>query len=139
MKTITPYLMFDGQSEEAFEFYRSVFGGGVLNLIRVKDMADAANAPEAAQDLVAHVSLPVDGRTILMASDNTMDAPTTMGNGHYLHIEAESEQEVDTLFSALSAGGTLEMEPQQTEWSRRFGMCTDKFGVRWMVDCGGET
>jgi PhnB protein len=138
MRAITPYLMFERQAQEAFEFYRSVFGADRLDLIRVRDMADATEMPEAVQDLVAHVSLTVNGRIILMASDNTMDTPVTTGSSSHLHIAAESEQEVDKLFGALSAGGTVEMEPQQTEWSRRFGMCVDKFGVKWMVDVSDE-
>ena len=136
MKQATPYLNFAGQTEEAFAFYRSVFGGETPPAIRYRDMGmDGADG-----DLVAHVALHVAGRVVLMGSDvaSSRVGDHVVGTNVEIHVEADDAREARRLFDALAAGGTVSMPLEKVSWSELFGACVDRFGVHWMVDYAGE-
>ena len=134
MIKINPYLNFAGTTEEAFQFYKSVFGGEFSLLMRFKETPDGGKAPEADREKIMHVSLPV-GNVVLMATDmlESMGQKLVAGNNFSLMISTESEEEADQLFQKLSAGGTIGMPLEKTFWGAYFGTCTDKFGMQWMV------
>jgi PhnB protein len=135
MTSINPYLNFDGNCEQAFDFYRSVFGGEYLELQRFKDVPPEAQLPAAEGERIMHVALPIGGGTVLMGSDRPSSMGTgTFGNNYHVSIQAEDDAETDKLFNGLSAGGQVTMPLQQTFWGARFGMFVDKFGVQWMIN-----
>lgn len=136
MKKINPYLMFNGNAEEAFNFYKSVFGGEFTILQRVKETPEADKVPENEQEKIMHVALPIGEGNTLMASDNVASrgSATVEGTNLYISITTESEEETTNLFNKLSAGGKVEAPLEKTFWGSYFGMFTDKFGVKWMVD-----
>ena len=136
MATVNPYLNFNGNTEEAFNFYRSVFGGEFITIQRFKDTPEADKIPEADRDKIMHIALPVGDGTILMATDalETMGHPLTVGNNFYMSVTAVSEKEADKLFSALSAGGRITIPLEKAFWGAYFGIFTDKFGIQWMIN-----
>lgn len=135
MVSVNPYLNFAGNTEEAFTFYRSVFGGDFKFLQRFKDTPEGPKVPENEKDMVMHVALPMGKGNTLMATDalESMGQKLNFGNNIYLSIEAESKEEAKKIFSGLSAGGKVTMPLQDTFWGAYFGMLKDKFGVPWMV------
>lgn len=140
MKTVNPYLNFDGNTEEAFTFYRSVFGGEFLAVVRFRDFGDnAMGVPEKDLDRIAHIALPI-GTNVLMGTDalESLGQSLTVGNNFYITLEAETADEADGLFEELAAGGRTEMPLQRTEWAEKYGMCSDRFGVQWMVSYTGS-
>lgn len=136
MKKINPYLMFNGNAEEAFNFYKSVFGGEFTILQRIKETPEADKIPENEQEKIMHVALPIGEGNTLMASDNiaSRGSATVQGTNLYISITTESEEETTNLFNKLSAGGKVEAPLEKTFWGSYFGMFTDKFGIKWMVD-----
>lgn len=141
MKTVHPYLNFQGNTEEAFTFYKSVFGGEFLMLLRYKDFADnAMNVLEAEQQKIAHIALALTPDTMLMGTDalESLGHHITVGNHSYIYLEAESAEEAKRLFDALSEGGHVEMSLQLTEWAEKHGQCRDPFGVQWMISYEGH-
>ena len=136
MAQINPYLTFNGNCEEAFNFYKSVFGGEFPYIGRFKDMPDSENMPEVAKNLIMHVSLPVSNGHVLMGSDSSeaFGQSTIIGNNISVSINAQSEDEAHKLFNGLSAGGKVTMPLEKTFWGALFGMFTDKFGINWMVN-----
>lgn len=137
MPTLNPYLNFNGNTEEAFNFYKSVFGGEFIGGIsRFKDTPDGAKMSAADGNKVMHVALPIGKGNILMATDamESMGQKLTAGNNFYLSLETDSKEEADKLFIKLSAEGKIEMPLQDTFWGAYFGMFTDKFGVQWMIN-----
>jgi PhnB protein len=138
MATVNPYLVFNGNCEEAFLFYQSVFGGEFPYLGKFKDMpADDNCPPPSTEDAnrIMHVSLPIGKETILMGSDSsTQSGDVIMGTNISISINAESRAEADKLFNGLSAGGNVFMPMQNTFWGAYFGMFTDKFGINWMMN-----
>lgn len=136
MATTNTYLNFNGNCEEAFTFYKSVFGGEFTYIGKFGDMPpqEGYTVPAADANKVMHVSLPI-GTSILMGSDTGGDwAPSfVQGNNFSISISANSKAEADNLFGGLSAGGQVTMPMAQTFWGDYFGMFTDKFGVNWMV------
>lgn len=139
MKAVNPYLNFNGNTEEAFTFYRSVFGGEFLGgVIRYKDAP--MGEPEEDRNKIAHVALSLGKDTVLMGTDalESLGHSLTVGNNFYINIETDSAEEAERLFNALSAGGQIEMPLQETEWAKKFGSCVDQFGVQWMVNYTGE-
>jgi PhnB protein len=137
MATITPYLNFDGDAEEAFNFYRSVFGGEFMDgLNRYKDMPDGDKMPDNEKERIMHVALPIGKGSVLMGSDimPSMGHSLSVGNNYYVAIHPESKEEADKLFNGLSAGGTVTMPLADTFWGAYFGMFNDKFGIQWMVN-----
>lgn len=136
MPTLVPYLNFDGKTEEAFNFYRSVFGGDFMGegFMRFGGMPEGDQIPEEVKNRVMHVTLPV-GDTFLMGSD-TMPGygkEFVQGNNSQIMINPETREEADRLFAELSDGGNVEMGMQDTFWGAYFGSFTDKFGVCWMI------
>lgn len=135
MATVNPYLNFNGECEEAFDFYRSVFGGEMPKKMRMKDSDFGIPIPEGDGNKIMHVALPIGGGTILMGSD-TSDAfgpPAKIGTNFSVTIGAESEADANRLFNGLSEGGQATMPMAKAPWGDYFGMFTDKFGIQWMV------
>jgi PhnB protein len=134
MKTIHPYLYFNGVAEEALTFYRSVFGGEFLTMMRYREMPNPERVPESEQDWIMHAALPV-GNVNLLASDFPQSmGRANFGNGVCLMIIPDSEEEARRLFDALSVGGTVDMPLEKQFWGDLYGMLTDKYGVQWMID-----
>lgn len=141
MKAANPYLYFDGDTEEAFTFYRSVFGGEFLSLLRFRDFPDnPMGIAEKDLDRIAHIALPLGSGNMLMGTDmvESMPAKLRKGNNVYITIEPETADEADSLFAALSDGGRVEMPLDSTDWAEKHGQCTDRFGIQWMVDYTGN-
>ena len=131
---LNTYLTFDGNCREAFEFYRSVFGGEFTWFRTFADGPPDTPVSNAQKDLVMHVELPIDSG-VLMGSDRPDSAPPhAAGNNFSLSIEAESREQCDELFAKLSAGGAVVMPLQEMFWGAYFGQWTDKFGINWMVN-----
>lgn len=131
------YLTFDGNCREAFEFYRSVFGGEFSSWATYADGPPEMNVPGEQRDRVMHVSLPVD-TSVLMGSDSSSVSPgppTTAGNNFSISVTARNREHCDTLFAKLSDGGRVGMPMQPTFWGAYFGTLTDRFGINWMVSC----
>ena len=137
MAQINPYIHFNGNAEEAFTFYKSVFGGEFAMLMRFKDLeipGSIANEREA--NKIMHIALPIGKHDILMGSDT----PEALGvhslneTRSKISISAESKEEADNLYNGLSAGGQVEMPIADSPWGSYFGMFRDKYGVEWMVD-----
>lgn len=136
---LNSYLHFDDNCREAFEFYRSLFGGEFdLILTFAEGPADMPPLPENEQNRIMHVSLPVGGG-VLMGSDScsAFGGPPAVGNNFSISVSADSREETERLFAGLSDGGKVEMEPQDMFWGSYFGMCTDRFGINWMVSHDG--
>jgi PhnB protein len=136
MPTINPYINFNGNAEEAFTFYKSVFGGAFTQIIRLKDIASAEfPVPEKEANNILRIILPI-GKTRLIAND----VPESMGrvneneNRSKISISAESQEEADRIFHGLSEGGTIEMPMADGPWGSYFGMFRDKFGIEWTVE-----
>lgn len=140
MKSVNPYLNFDGNTEEAFDFYRSAFGGEFGDIVRFRDMGDTMGVSEDEMDLIAHMSLPLGNGTVLMGTDvpPSMQMKLNIGNNVYIQFEADSAEEARQLFRALSDGGSVEMDLQKTEWAELYASWTDRYGVRWMVTYTGD-
>ncbi|HEX6332918.1 MAG TPA: VOC family protein [Flavisolibacter sp.] len=136
MAKMNPYLNFDGRTEEAFNFYKSVFGGEFTGVYKMDGMPDADKLPENERNRVLHIALPIDGQTTLMASDIIPSAGQKLveGNNVQLSLHPGSREEADRLFRELSAGGTVEMPMQDTFWGAYFGNFQDKYGIRWMIN-----
>jgi PhnB protein len=137
MALINPHINFNGNAEEAFNFYKSVFGGEFAKIMRFKDLASAEYpVAEKEQNKIMHIALPIGKSSILMAND----VPESMGrtneneNRSKIVISAESKEEADKLFNGLSAGGTVEFPISDSPWGSYFGMFRDKYGIEWMVD-----
>lgn len=130
-----PYLTFAGNCEEAFLFYKSVFGGEFSAFSRFADMPASEAKPSAAvAQQVLHVSLPV-GDSMLMGSDaGDWDGSVTAGNNVHISINLDSGAEADRIFEQLSKGGSVTMPMAKAFWGAYFGMLTDKFGIHWMVN-----
>ena len=141
MARVSTYLNFDRSTEQAFEFYRSVFGGDFVGGIHRMGEAPASpgQPPMAAadRDLVMHVELAIFGGHMLMGTDapGSMGFTLTQGNNVFVNLEPDTRTETDTLFEALSAGGKVEMPLQEMFWGDYFGSLTDKFGTKWMFNC----
>lgn len=141
MAVLNPYLNFDGNAEEAFNFYRSVFGGDFVGGIhRMSDMAgESDNIPEEEKNRVMHIALKV-GKSLLMASDILPSAghKLVQGNNNYISLFPDSREEAERVFNALSEGGTIEMPLEDQFWGDYYGSFVDKFGVHWMINFNEE-
>ena len=136
MASINPHINFNGNAEEAFNFYKSVFGGEFAKIMRFKDLASAEfPVAENEANKIMHIALPI-GNSILMAND----VPEILGrtneneNRSKIVISAASKEEADKLFNGLSVGGQIEMPISNSPWGSYFGMFRDKYGIEWMVD-----
>lgn len=138
MALINPYLNFNGNSEEAFNFYKSVFGGEFALITRFKDMAGNGEQTLSEDDgnKIMHIALPIGKGNVLMATDmlESMGHKIVNGNRYTISVSAQSKAEADELFNGLSAGGKIEMPISESSWGSYFGMFADKFGIQWMVD-----
>ena len=136
MLTINPYLNFAGNTEEAFNFYKSVFGGEFLALQRFKDTPEAGNIPKQEQDKIMHVALPIGNGAVLMATDalESMGHTVKQGNQITLSVEADSKDEADRIFNGLAGGGKVGVPITDMFWGSYWGQLHDKFGVPWMVN-----
>ena len=135
MALINPHINFNGNAEEAFTFYKSVFGGEFAKIIRFKDLASPEfPVAKKEENKIMHIALPI-GKSMLMAND----VPEAMGrtneneNRSKIVISAESKEEADKLFNGLSAGGQIEGPIGDSPWGTYFGMFRDKYGIEWMV------
>ena len=141
MARTSVYLNFSGNTETAFQFYRSVFGGDFAGPIaRFADIPKQPGMPaisEADKNLVIHIELPILGGHILMGSDApaSMGFTVNFGNNVHINLEPDTHAETERLFHALSNGGKVTMPLQDMFWGAYFGSCTDKFGVQWMCNC----
>ena len=136
MAVINPHINFNGNAEEAFSFYRSVFGGEFEKVIRFKDLASPEfTVAEKEENKIMHIALPI-GKNILIAND----VPESMGrvneneNRSKISVNAESKEEADRLFNGLSAGGEIEGPIGDSPWGTYFGCFRDKFGIEWIVN-----
>ncbi|MBK8610013.1 MAG: VOC family protein [Chitinophagaceae bacterium] len=136
MAQINPHINFNGNAEEAFNFYKSVFGGEFAKIMRFKDLASAEfPVAEHEANKIMHIALPI-GESILMAND----VPEILGrtneneNRSKIVISSESKEEADKLFNGLSVGGQIEMPITDSPWGSYFGMFRDKYGIEWMVE-----
>ena len=138
--TINPYLTFKDTCEEAFNFYKSVFGGKFTHMGRFKEMPpmDGMMVSESEGEKIMHVSLPIGKDTVLMGSDSSeaFGHATVVGNNFSISINAKSQKEADRLYTELSAGGSSIMPMSKTFWGSYFGMLVDKFGIQWQVSFG---
>ena len=137
MAQINPYIHFNGNAEEAFTFYKSVFGGEFERVARFKDLASSEHPiSEKEQNKIMHIALPIGKNSVLMGSDT----PEFMGrhneneNRSKISVIAESKEEADKIFNGLSAGGNVEMPIGESPWGSYFGMFRDKYGIEWMID-----
>ena len=136
MAHINPHINFNGNAEEAFNFYKSVFGGEFAKIMRFKDLSSPEfPVAEKEANKIMHIALPI-GKNSLIAND----VPESMGrvneseNRSKISISAESREEADKLFNGLSEGGNIEMPIANSPWGSYFGMFRDKFGIEWVVD-----
>lgn len=137
MAHINPYLHFNGNAEEAFAFYRSVFGGDFAVIVRFKDMSfEGAPSFEAEAEKIAHIALPIGQHSMLLGSDTPeqMGKHSEMETRSKISIQAATREEADHIYHGLSAGGHIEMPLASSPWGTYFGMFRDKYGIEWMVD-----
>ena len=134
--TLNTYLHFNGDCREAFEFYRSIFGGDFEIVQTFGDGPPDMGIPDAEKNNIMHVSLSV-GASMLMGSDvpSAFGPPPNKGNNFSISYDAQSKKETDDLFAKLSEGGVATMPPQDMFWGAYFGSCIDRFGISWMVSC----
>jgi len=137
MRTINPWINFNGNAEEAFTFYKSVFGGEFTKIVRFKDLASAEFVvPENEADKIMTIALPLGKHNVLMAND----VPEVMGrvneneNRSKIVVNAESREEADQIFNGLSAGGDVEGPIGESPWGTYAGMFRDKYGIEWIVE-----
>lgn len=144
MTTVNVYLTFNGNCSEAFEFYKSVFGGEFSYMGKFKDLPPMPEAPSLSEEdagKIMHVSLPISKETLLMGSDHIACSGMELrvGNNFSISANVDTKAEADRLFSALSEGGEVTMPIADMFWGDYWGSLTDRFGVNWMVNCcGGE-
>ena len=138
MAQINPYLNFKGNCEEAFNFYKSVFGGEFPYVGRYKDMppSEGQQVSEMDGEKIMHMSLPISKETVLMGSDvgGEWAKHITDGNNIQLSVNTDTEEEANRVFNGLAEGGRVNMPLEKTFWGALFGMLTDKFGINWMVN-----
>jgi PhnB protein len=142
MARVSTYLNFSNYTEEAFLFYKKVFGTeftapGIRRFGEMPPMEGMPPTPDALKNLVMHVELPITGGHILMGTDapSEMGFTINFGNNIHLQLEPDTREETKRLFDALSEGGKTDMPLQEMFWGAYFGSCTDKYGVKWMFNC----
>ena len=145
MATVSTYLNFNGTTEEAFTFYKTVFGTEFLGPIaRIGETPQQEGQPalsDADKNLVMNVALPILGGHVIMGTDATESMGFTLnqGNNVYICLDPDSRAEADTLFAALAEGGTVEMALTDMFWGDYFGSLVDRFGTMWMVNCTAKS
>ena len=136
MALINPHINFNGNAEDAFTFYKSVFGGEFAMVMRFKDMASPGfDIPENEANKIMHIALPI-GKNVLMGNDvpDVLGKVSESENRSKISVSAETKEEADNIFTNLSVGGTIEMPIANSPWGSYFGMFRDKYGIEWMVD-----
>ncbi|HTI08101.1 MAG TPA: VOC family protein [Puia sp.] len=130
------YLHFNGNSLEAFSFYKSVFGGEFITAARFKDVPGGEKMNKDNQEKMMHISIKISPHTTLMATDMMDNEQNELkpGNNFHICLQTENEKEANKLFSLLSKDGRIEMPMNKTFWGAYFGMCQDKFGILWMIN-----
>ena len=137
MTKFNPYLNFAGNTEEAFHFYKSVFGGEFASVVRFKDMpVGGMNLSEGDSNKIMHISLPIGDGQMLMGTDalESLGQKLRQGNNVHISIHPDSREEADRLFNGLSEGGKIEMPMADQPWGDYYGSFLDKFGVHWMIN-----
>ncbi|GAB3937707.1 VOC family protein [Mucilaginibacter myungsuensis] len=141
MRAINPWINFNGNAEEAFNFYRSVFGGEFSKIVRLKDLAsEEFQIPAEDADKIMQIALPIGKKNVLIAND----VPSFLGtvneneNRSKIMVSTESREEADQIFNGLSAGGDVEGPIGDTPWGTYAGMFRDKYGIEWIVEFDGE-
>ena len=139
MTKVNAYITFNGNCEEAFNFYKSVFGGEFQYIGRYKDIpqSDKQNFRSDNDQKIMHISLPISKETILMGCDNAdvSGEKTIIGNNISLSIDIADRDEADRIFSELSVGAEIKMSLSETFWGAYFGALTDQFGINWSINC----
>ncbi len=144
MARVSTYLNFPHSTEEAFNFYKSIFGGeftdGIHRFSEVPPQPGSPTMSEADKHLVMHVELPILGGHVLMGTDapESMGFTVVRGNTMYINLEPDSRSETKRLFDALSVGGKVEMPLQEMFWGAYYGSCTDQYGIQWMFNCSSK-
>jgi PhnB protein len=144
MSRVSTYLNFPRNTEEAFNFYKSVFGGeftgGIQRFSIVPQPEGAPAMKEEDKNLVMHVELPILGGHVLMGTDapESMGFTVTFGNNIFINLEPDTRAETDELFAKLCEGGKVGMKLEEMFWGGYFGSCTDKYGVEWMFNCSAK-
>lgn len=145
MTTINIYLNFNGNCEEAFHFYQSVFGGEFPYVGRYSEMPpqseDAPPMSEEEANKIMHMSLPIGGDTILMGSDTggAWAEEVKFGNNFTIAVNTDSKEKADDIFNGLSQNGSVSMPMNDAFWGDYFGLLTDQFGINWMVTFANPT
>ncbi len=134
MPALNPYLNFNNNTEEVFNFYKSVFGGEFQMVMRFKDVPAEYRGPAHEDNKIMHIALPVGGNTLMGSDVPEAMGKIVEGNNFQLSLTPDSKEEADKLFSALSAGGKVTMPMSDAFWGAYFGMCVDKFGINWMIN-----
>jgi PhnB protein len=143
MAIVNIYLHSEGKTEEAFNFYKSVFGGEFCTFLRYSDMSDQSGFGEVSESekaKIMHVALPIGSGNTLMGGDTleSMRHEINVGNNFSISISTSSREETERIFNGLAEGGIVTMPLAKTFWSEYFGMCKDKFGILWMVNFDGK-
>jgi PhnB protein len=139
MPTLNPYLNFNGNTEEAFNFYKSVFGGEFPMVMRFGDAPGEFRGSESEKQKIMHISLPIGKNSVLMGSDSPQSSNRpVIGSNVHISISTESKEEADKIFNGLSRDGQVVMPIANTFWGSYFGMLSDKFGIHWMVSFDGQ-
>lgn len=136
MPSLNPYINFNGNAEEAFNFYKSVFGGEFETIVRFKDLAnDELTVPDNEADKIMRITLPIGSSTLI-----ANDVPEALGrvdeneNRSKIAVFTDSREEADKIFAGLTEGGTVEMPMDESPWGTYFGMFRDKYGIEWTVE-----
>jgi PhnB protein len=136
MATINPWINFNGNAEEAFTFYKSVFGGEFTKIVRFKDI-DSSKAADADAEKIMLIELSVGAGSVLKAND----VPSSMGtmseneNRSKISVDVTTKEEADAIFKGLSEGGEVEVPMNDGPWGTYFGMFRDKYGIEWIIEC----
>ncbi len=144
MARVSTYLNFPRSTEEAFNFYQSVFGGefvgGIQRFSEVPEQEGTPKMAEEDKNLIMHIELHILGGHVLMGTDapSSMGFTVNFGNNVFINLEPDTRAETEKLFNALSDGGKVGMELQEMFWGGYFGSCIDKYGVQWMFNCAGK-
>lgn len=142
MISVNPYLVYKGNCEEAFNYYKTVFGGESLYIGRYKDVPEEARKffPNAPDENVMHATLQIDERTVIMGNDSadiSAESTTPFSRDFYLYINTDTSKEAIRIYNELSAGGNKIVPIAQTFWSPCYGVVTDKFGIHWKITSHG--
>ncbi|MCC7357334.1 VOC family protein [Candidatus Uhrbacteria bacterium] len=145
MSRVSTYLNFSRNTEQAFLFYQSVFGGefegGIFRFADIPPQQGQPEMPAEDKQLVMHIALKILGGHLLMGTDapESMGFKVSQGNNIYINLEPDTKTETDKLFASLSADGKVEQPLQEMFWGAYYGSCTDKFGIKWMFNCSTKT